>query len=97
MTGSGQSSRARAVSIRVPYGYHFISDPSASLSGFYADFVSNFWGRRFRKLYPGTVPSASSSAVRIGSSGTSRRRDASSSSSSAGNPQCPSSIASLSA
>ena len=33
---------ARAVSSRVPLGYHFISNPSASLSAFYADFVPNF-------------------------------------------------------
>ena len=33
---------ARAVSSRVPLGYHLISNPSASLSGFYVDFLPNF-------------------------------------------------------
>ena len=42
---------------------HFISDPSASLSGFYADFVSIFGGGRFRKLYAG-VPNSQPAAIR---------------------------------
>ena len=44
-------------------GYHFISNPSASLSGFYADFVPIFASGRFRELYAG-VQNAQPAAIR---------------------------------